>query len=199
LLFIYNYLKNSRNYFGVIVGTLFVVFFINSYMNYTESEGVESRIVTSSDGSSEEGTGREAIWETAILYIKQGNPTTGFGNYTTFTRDATYPHNIFLEVYIEMGMLSLLLLIGIFILIIYEIFKVFFIYKSNTKLELFLIFATVYYLGLAQFSVDLPRNLTFLYTFILYIYLKHFNHVDEEILVIEEPIQKSIPTKTGLK
>jgi len=195
LFFIYNYLKNSRNYFGVIVGTLFSLFSIYSYISYTESEGVESRIVTSTDGSSNEGTGREAMWAKAISYIEQEGGSIGFGNHATFVRPATYPHNIFLEVYIEMGVISFMLLIGIFILIIYEIFKVFFIYKSNTKLELFLILATVYYFGLAQFSVDLPRNLTFLYTFILYIYLKHFNHIDEDVQLIEEATQKSTSTK----
>ncbi len=175
VLILYNFSKERRNYFGIAIGLLFVTFSINSYLNYSESNGVESRIVSSVDGSSEEGTGREMIWEQAMLYINQEGSTTGFGNFTTFTRSATYPHNIFLEVYIEMGAFSLLILVAIVVLIIVELFKVFFVYENNTKLELFLILGTLYYFGLAQFSVDLPRNISFLFTFILFIFIKRFN------------------------
>ena len=175
VLVLYNFGKERRNYFGIVIGLLFVAFSINSYLNYSESKGVESRIVSSVEGTSEEGTGREEIWKHALNYIYQDKKTTGFGNFTTFTRSATYPHNIFLEVYIEMGAFSLLILVAIVVLIIVELFKVFFVYENNTKLELFLILATLYYFGLAQFSVDLPRKMSFLITFILFIFIKKYN------------------------
>lgn len=165
--------KDKQNYFGIIAGIMFLAFSVYNYTQYLDDNGVQSRIVSTVEGSSEEGSGREKIWETAIQFISEDRPSTGFGNFKFFTNGATYPHNIFLEIYIENGILALLSLIMIMLYIIFEIYSVFFIYKENSKLELFLIFSTVYYLGLAQFSVDLPGNLMFLYTFALFVVVKN--------------------------
>jgi hypothetical protein len=174
LYFIYSVYKYKKNYFGLFVGFLFVIYSVFSYVQYTKNKGVESRIVTSVEGSSSEGTGREYIWNSAFNYINTNGSATGFGNFNHFTHTHNYPHNIFLEVYIEIGVIATFLIIFIIIYIIAEVYKVFFVYKDNSKLELFLIFSTLYFLGLAQFSVDISRNLTFFYTFALFVFIKNY-------------------------
>jgi hypothetical protein len=64
-------------------------------------------------------------------------------------------------------------------MIIVELFKLFFIYEENTTLELILLVLTVYLLLLAQFSSDIPRNILFFLTFILYKQLKLNKNVAE--------------------
>jgi len=61
------------------------------------------------------------------------------------------------------------------IYILFETNKIFFAKNELSNLELFLILGTIYYLGLAQFSADLPRNMMFMLTFALYIVVKHQN------------------------
>jgi hypothetical protein len=173
LFFVYSFMRNKKNYLGLFSGLVFLFYSVISYLQYTESKGVESRLVTTVEGSGDEGTGRENIWNSAFEYINKNEGTTGFGNFKHFAHKHNYPHNIFLEVYIEIGALATFILIFILIYILIELYKVFFEYKNNTKIELFLIFSTLYYIGLAQFSVDLPRNLYFLYTFALFVFIKY--------------------------
>jgi len=154
-----------------------VVFFVGfiSYTNYLTKNEVNSRIIKSAGGTAAEGTGRESIWATAISFINSGKSSVGFGNYQRFTKSTYYPHNIFLEVYVEMGLISFIILCLIVIYILIETTKIFFDKKNLSNLELFLILGTIYYLGLAQFSADLPRNMMFMLTFALYIVIKYQN------------------------
>ena len=174
LFVLYNFIKEgTKNYFGIGIGILFISYSLFNYLHYLEDNGVKSRIVSNVEGTSEEGTGREHIWNSAIEYLNTNGATVGFGNFKNAAHTHDYPHNIFLEILIEIGPLAIVLLFIILIYIFFELYKVFFVYEENTKLELFLIFATIYFLGLAQFSVDLPRNLMFFYTFALFVFTKH--------------------------
>lgn len=175
LFLLYSFMKEKKSYFVKVAVIIFIVFSAYNYLNYLDDNGVKSRVVTAVEGTSEEGTGREGIWDAAIQYINQDKASTGFGNFSFFTNSATYPHNIFLETYIENGSLSLIALILIIAYVIFEMYKIFFVYEENSKLELFLIFATVYYIALAQFSADLSRNLMFFYTFSLFVCTKNNN------------------------
>ena len=170
---VYNFLKEGKkNYIGIVIGVLFMSYSLFNYLHYLNEHGVKSRIVSNAEGSSEEGTGRERIWNSAYEYINSNGDSVGFGNFKLVAHTHDYPHNIFLELFIEVGSFSVVLFLFILAYIFYELYRVFFIYEENTKLELFLIFATIYFIGLAQFSVDLPRNLAFFYTFALYVFIK---------------------------
>ncbi len=174
LFVLYNFIKEgTKNYLGIGLGIVFISYSIYNYLHYLEDNGVKSRIVSNVEGTSEEGTGREHIWNSAIEYLNTNGAMVGFGNFKIATHTHDYPHNIFLELLIEIGPLSIVVFLFVLLYIIYELYKVFFVYEENTKLELFLIFATVYFLGLAQFSVDLPRNLMFFYTFALFVFTKY--------------------------
>ncbi|MEC4049935.1 O-antigen ligase family protein [Flavobacterium sp. SUN046] len=174
LFVVYNFIKQGkRNYLGLSFGLVFIVYAVFNYVNYLNDNGVKSRIVTNVQGTSAEGTGRERIWHAAIEYINTNGEAVGFGNFKAATHAHDYPHNIFLELFIEVGVLSILVFLVILLYVFYELYKVFFVYTENSKLELFLIFATIYFLGLAQFSVDVPRNLMFFYTFALFVFVKY--------------------------
>jgi len=172
---VYSVMKNRKNYSGIFIGLIFLVYGFYNYLSYLDSNGVESRIVSTVDGTSTEGSGREKIWGKAFEYISLDKPSTGFGNFKIFTRAHDYAHNIFIEVYVEAGIFAFFVLCIIIYYMFYELFKVFFVYKENSRLEIFLILATFYYLGLAQFSVDLSRNLLFFFTFALFIFVKKNN------------------------
>lgn len=147
------------------------------YVSYLNKNKVESRIISSAEGNSGEGTGREGLWDVAIQFINSDQDSVGFGNYQRFVGSYNYPHNIFLEVYVELGLFSFLILCMIVLFILIETIKIFFVNNEISNLELFLILGSIYYLGLAQFSADLPRNMMFLYTFGLYIIIKNKNNL----------------------
>jgi len=172
---LYVLIKAKTSFFKIMLTIVVFLFGFISYTNYLSKNEVNSRIIKSAGGTAAEGTGREGIWATAISFINSDKSSVGFGNYQRFTGSATYPHNIFLEVYVEMGLISFIILCLIVIYILFETNKIFFAKNELSNLELFLILGTIYYLGLAQFSADLPRNMMFMLTFALYIVIKHQN------------------------
>lgn len=173
LFILYVLMKSKTSLFKTISAILGFVALFFVYMNYLESNNVESRIVTSTGGNSEEGTGREGVWEDAVKYINSDQSSVGFGNYGRFTNSYSYPHNIFLEIYVELGFISFLFFCLIVLYVMYESMKLFFDKREATNLELFLILASIYYIGLAQFSADFSRNLMFFHTFSLYIAIRY--------------------------
>ena len=58
----------------------FLFYSVISYLQYTESKGVESRLVTTVEGSGDEGTGRENIWNSAFEYINKNDTITDYNN-----------------------------------------------------------------------------------------------------------------------
>lgn len=165
--------KESKNYFAILLGICLCIYSIKNYLTYLDDNGVKSRVVTNVEGTSKEGSGREIIWEQAIDFINTNNGSVGFGNFKTFVKAHEYPHNIFLEFLIEIGLMATMVLIIIVAYILIEVYRLLFVYETSSKLELFLLLATIYFFALAQFSVDLPRNMIFFFTFALFLGVKN--------------------------
>jgi len=170
---LYVMIKTKTSFSKIVLTSVVFLFAFFSYLNYLSKNEVESRIISSAEGTADEGTGREGVWEVAIQFINSDYGSVGFGNYGRFTNSFIYPHNIFLEVYVELGLISFLVLCLIVLYILIETIKIFFDKKEISNLELFLILGTIYYFGLAQFSADFSRNMMFLYTFSLYIVIRY--------------------------
>ncbi|CAM3787165.1 O-antigen ligase family protein [Flavobacterium branchiophilum] len=173
ILLYFNFFKQQKSNFNTFIGIVLVLASVTYYLNYLNANNVESRLVENADGDSEEGTGREEIYAAAKAYIAENPTNIGFGNYVSVVGGADYPHNIFLEIMLEEGYVAVLVLICIVGFIFIEVFKLIISPQSPGKLELFAILATLYFLGLAQFSVDIARNQTFFYTFALFLSLKN--------------------------
>ena len=167
-LVLYNFIKNKTNSIGIYIGIILIIASVINYITYLETNNVESRIVSSAEGSSDEGSGRERIWASAYNYITNNSQSAGFGNFKYYAKTHEYPHNIFLEVYIEIGIIGTLLLSIIVFLMFFDLYKLLLSKSINSKLEIFLLLSALYYFGMAQFSADLPRNMTFFYLYALY-------------------------------
>lgn len=167
-LVLYNFIKNRTNKIGIYIGVALIIASVTNYITYLDTNNVESRIVSSAEGSSDEGSGRERIWASAYNYISNNSQSAGFGNFKYYAKTHEYPHNIFLEVYIEIGIIGTLLLSIIVFLMFFDLYKLLLSKSINSKLEIFLLLSALYYFGMAQFSADLPRNMTFFYLYALY-------------------------------
>jgi len=165
----FNIIHNKKNYLGLVLSIILSGYLLFNYINYLDENNVETRLVENVEGNADEGTGREFIWDSAWLLITKNQTNLGFGNFKFYALTHDYAHNIFLELWIEAGGLSALILLIISLYMFIEVIKVLFIYKKTNNFSLLLLLASVYYFTVSQFSVDISRNLNFFFTFALYL------------------------------
>src|SRR5699024_9497112 len=79
---------------------------------------LKKTLIVIQEGFSEGSTGRNILFEQAVDIIKDGFIPRGIGYYKAFT-DYDYPHNIFLDLFIIFGYLSIPLVVVSIIAIIY--------------------------------------------------------------------------------
>ncbi len=177
---LYDFVKSKGNIYKTAIIIFLMLFSTIKYLNFIEENNFKSRIVETAQTEGEiDSSGRDGILNTSLNFIATNDVGVGFGNYYYFVRAHVYPHNIYVETIIEIGWLAFFILVFLTFMIIVELFKLFFIYEENTTLELILLVLTVYLLLLAQFSSDIPRNILFFLTFILYKQLKLNKNVAE--------------------
>src|SRR5699024_740705 len=94
---------------------------------------LKKTLIVIQEGFSEGSTGRNILFEQAVDIIKDGFIPRGIGYYKAFT-DYDYPHNIFLDLFIIFGYLSIRLVVVSIIAIIYYFKRETFILRKDIVL-----------------------------------------------------------------
>lgn len=162
--FVYRLLNSKKSYGSFILPIALVGAAVYKYMSFSEENETNSRILNNSDDN-----GRSLVFEQTVNYIEQRGSLIGFGNYSGKINEFHYPHNIFLEAFIELGYLGFVALLSIILIIIIYSYRIVVLNKMAGEMSVLLLMLTIYFLTTAQFSADIPRNMLFLYTFILFV------------------------------
>jgi O-antigen ligase len=169
LLFVFDLIKTKFNIIKLLVIILSISYLINNYINYVEENNYESRLLESAEsGSDIDSSGRDNIWDETLLFISKNDVAIGFGNYPNLVKSHNYPHNIFLEIIVELGWIAFFIFVIFCFLLIIELYNMFKKANAYSSIEVYFLLLTLYFLFLAQFSFDISRNLSFFYTFIMF-------------------------------
>lgn len=164
---IYSVINRKISKFNLVIILFLFVFSTIKYISYLSENNVESRVGSSFEDGENAETGRESIWEASFMAIGNGQTGVGYGNFFNVAYVHFWPHNINLELLIEVGLVSFLILLIFYIYLFNEIIKNAF--KHLEELSSFLLLVTIYFIIVAQFSFDFSKNLLFLFTFFLFL------------------------------
>jgi len=160
LFFIVNIIKKEMKYFDLLIYSLIVLSVVIAIFFFPSTSQIVNRYENSTNIENLEFNGDKQIHERYQAYsiseerIKQ-NPILGlgFGGFKSFYKSdipvwMEYPHNIFLETAVELGIPGLLFIFYL----LYNIF--YYSYKISWKLVLFFVFG----FWLSLFSKDLASQ-----------------------------------------
>jgi hypothetical protein len=164
---IYYALKGKVNKFAIVGISLFLIIVSFQYVKYLDENEVESRVVSSVEDGQDIESGREGIWDASLEAIINGKIGVGYGNFYQAAHAHLWPHNIFLEIFIEVGYVGLVIFLIILVYFVYALIKSFF--DETPLINFFLLSISFFYILVAQFSFDLSKNLLFFFTFYLYL------------------------------